>query len=127
MVRDASLRDAPHHEVFKTRGRPTHKTRRPLPATQVGLPDLRIKKPISGKPEIGAQFRLWIFSYHVFGVPAKIRLSRINMSRQRGIVWSPPRRLFGGGLARVQATLPALRGWDRSRAICAAGCGAPNR
>jgi hypothetical protein len=30
--------------------------------TQVGLPDLRIKKPISGRPEIGAQFRLWIFS-----------------------------------------------------------------
>jgi hypothetical protein len=66
---------APHHEVFGTRagarspvrnphcrGRPKRKTRRPLPATQVGLPDLRIKKPISGKPEIGAQFQLWIFS-----------------------------------------------------------------
>jgi hypothetical protein len=24
--------------------------------TQVGCPDLRIKKPISGRPEIGAQF-----------------------------------------------------------------------
>jgi len=34
----------------------------PLPATQVGLPNLRIKKPISGRPEIGAQFQLWIFS-----------------------------------------------------------------
>jgi hypothetical protein len=38
------------------------KTRGRFPATPVGLPDLRIKKPISGRPEIGAQFRLWIFS-----------------------------------------------------------------
>jgi len=37
------------------------------------------------------------------------------------------RIICAAGLARVQATLPALRGWDRSRAICAAGCGAPNR
>jgi len=37
-----------------------------LRARRSGLPDLRIKKPISGRPEIGAQFRLWIFSYHDF-------------------------------------------------------------
>jgi hypothetical protein len=42
-----------------------------LVATQVGSPDLRIKKPISGRPEIGAQFQLWIFSYHIFGVLPK--------------------------------------------------------
>jgi hypothetical protein len=46
------------------RGRPLPETenRPPFPATQAGLPDLRIKKPISGGPEIGAQFQLWIFS-----------------------------------------------------------------
>jgi len=31
-------------------------------ATQVGNPTCALKKPISGRPEIGAQFRLWIFS-----------------------------------------------------------------
>jgi hypothetical protein len=29
---------------------------------QVGLPTGGLKKPISGRPEIGAQFQLWIFS-----------------------------------------------------------------
>jgi len=56
-----------------------------LPATQVGSPDLRIKKPISGKPEIGAQFLLWIFSYHVFGALAKKCLSRLMSRRWSGI------------------------------------------
>jgi hypothetical protein len=55
---------------------------------QVGLPDLRIKKPISGRPEIGAQFQLWIFSYTIFGRLAKDELSRLfnasgSPSRQR--------------------------------------------
>jgi len=48
-----------------------------LPATQVGLPDLRIKKPISGRPEIGAQFQLWIFSYTILGGPSKKCVSRV--------------------------------------------------
>jgi hypothetical protein len=39
---------------------------RRLWAPRSGLPDLRIKKPISGRPEIGAQFQLWIFSYQIF-------------------------------------------------------------
>jgi hypothetical protein len=46
--------------------------------TQVGLPELRIKKPISGRPEIGAQFQLWIFSYTNLPVRSKKRLSRIK-------------------------------------------------
>src|ERR1700716_1824129 len=52
--------------------------KRPEPwATQVGEPDLRIKKPISGRPEIGAQFQLWIFSYHVFGRSPNASVSRV--------------------------------------------------
>src|SRR3982074_1088797 len=58
MVRDAALRAAPHHEV------------RSLPPPQAGLPDLRIKKPTSGRPEIGAQFQLWIFSYTIRAQPS---------------------------------------------------------
>jgi hypothetical protein len=49
-----------------------------LAGTQVGLPDLRIKKPISGRPEIGAHFQLWIFSYTNLPVRSKKRLSRIK-------------------------------------------------
>ena len=41
------------------------------------MPDLRIKKPISGRPEIGAQFQLWIFSYTNLPVRSKKRLSRL--------------------------------------------------
>ena len=63
-VRDASLRDAPH-----MRG-----SRR-----EVGLPDLRIKKPTPGRPEIGAQFQLWIFSYTKLPLRSKKRLSRLMM------------------------------------------------
>jgi hypothetical protein len=48
-----------------------------LPATQVGLPDLRIKKPISGRPEIGAQFQLWIFSYTILAGSSKKYVSRV--------------------------------------------------
>jgi hypothetical protein len=59
------------------------KTRRLFPATQVGLPDLRIKKPISGRPEIGAQFQLWIFSYHIFAHLPKESLSRVLLVRGR--------------------------------------------
>jgi len=51
--------------------------------TQVGLPDLRIKKPISGRPEIGAQFQLWIFSYHIFRIPPSLMLSRLIFARPR--------------------------------------------
>jgi hypothetical protein len=40
--------------------------------TRSGLPDLRIKKPISGRPEIGAQFRLWIFSYTAIFACARV-------------------------------------------------------
>ena len=58
------------------------KTRRSFPATQVGLPDLRIKKPISGRPEIGAQFQLWIFSYTIFARLAKNELSRLFNASQ---------------------------------------------
>jgi hypothetical protein len=52
------------------------------------LPDLRIKKPISGRPEIGAQFQLWIFSYTILARLAKNELSRLfnaggPSSRQR--------------------------------------------
>jgi hypothetical protein len=52
-------------------------------ATPVGLPDLRIKKPISGRPEIGAQFQLWIFSYTVLARPSKKWVSRLLMKRPR--------------------------------------------
>ena len=44
---------------------------------QVGLPDLRIKKPISGRPEIGAQFQLWIFSYTILAGSSKKYVSRV--------------------------------------------------
>jgi len=63
--------------VFETRALRTQKARRSLPATQVGLPDLRIKKPISGRPEIGAQFQLWIFSYTILDGPSKNDVSRV--------------------------------------------------
>jgi len=79
MVRDAR---SYHHDPH-CRGRPRHKARRSLPATQVGLPDLRIKKPISGRPEIGAQFQLWIFSYHIFAHLPKESLSRVLLVRGR--------------------------------------------
>jgi hypothetical protein len=49
-----------------------------LAGTQVGLPDLRIKKPITGRPEIGAHFQLWIFSYTNLPLQSKKRLSRIK-------------------------------------------------
>jgi hypothetical protein len=55
-----------------------------LSATQVGLPDLRIKKPISGRPEIGAHFQLWIFSYIVLARPSKKRLSRVMFGFRQG-------------------------------------------
>jgi hypothetical protein len=48
-----------------------------LKGTQVGLPGLRIKKPISGRSEIGAQFQLWIFSYTNLPARSKKRLSRL--------------------------------------------------
>jgi hypothetical protein len=51
---------------------------RPEPwATQAGHPDPRIKKPISGRPGIGAQFQLWIFSYTILARLAKNKLSRL--------------------------------------------------
>src|ERR1700704_7092729 len=56
------------------------KTRRLFPAAQVGLPDLRIKKPISGRPEIGAQFQLWIFSYTIRPRSSKKSLSRLMIA-----------------------------------------------
>ena len=56
----------------------SHANARRFPATQVGLPDLRIKKPISGRPEIGAQFRLWIFFYTILDGPSKNDLSRVT-------------------------------------------------
>jgi hypothetical protein len=57
----------------------SHANARRLAGTQVGLPDLRIKKPISGRPEIGAQFQLWIFSYTVLARSSKKRLSRLKI------------------------------------------------
>ena len=54
-----------------------------LGATQVGQPDLRIKKPIAGRPEIGAQFQLWIFSYHIFAHSPKKSLSRLLLAGGR--------------------------------------------
>jgi hypothetical protein len=54
-------------------------------ATPVGLPDLRIKKPISGRPEIGAQFQLWIFSYHIFAHSPKKSLSRLSLAGGRSV------------------------------------------
>jgi len=50
---------------------------RHLPGTQVGLADLRIKKPISGRPEIGPQFQLWIFSYTIRAWSSKKWVSRV--------------------------------------------------
>jgi hypothetical protein len=46
-------------------------------ARRSGLPDLRTKNPISGRPEIGAQFQLWIFSYHILSGLANLVLSRL--------------------------------------------------
>ena len=44
-------------------GPPAHGSRRALLTMRCSKDaDLRIKKPISGRPEIGAQFQLWIFS-----------------------------------------------------------------
>jgi hypothetical protein len=37
----------------------------------------RIKKPIAGRPGIGAQFQLWIFSYTNLPLRSKKRLSRL--------------------------------------------------
>jgi hypothetical protein len=48
-----------------------------LTGTRVGLPDLRIKKPTAGRPEIGAQFQLWIFSYTKLAARSKKQLSRL--------------------------------------------------
>jgi hypothetical protein len=45
--------------------------------------DLGIKKPISGRPEIGAQFQLWIFSYHIFAHSPKKSVSRLLLARLR--------------------------------------------
>jgi hypothetical protein len=45
--------------------------------TQVGSADRRIKKPISGRPEIGAQFQLWIFSYTILARSSKKWVSRV--------------------------------------------------
>jgi hypothetical protein len=61
----------------------SHANARRLAGTQVGLPDLRIKKPISGRPEIGAQFQLWIFSYHIFGDSPNQTLSRVIIGMMR--------------------------------------------
>ena len=61
-------------------GPPATKTRRSFPDTQLGLPDLRIKKPISGRPEIGAQFQLWIFSYTIRPRSSKKSLSRLMIA-----------------------------------------------
>jgi len=59
---------------------PQQKTRRSFPATQVGFPDLRIKKPIPGRPEIGAQFQPWIFSYTTRAPSSKKRVSRVRIA-----------------------------------------------
>jgi hypothetical protein len=64
------------------RGRPTRfvmrSCKRPtLAGTQVGERDLRIKKPISGRPEIGAQFQLWIFSYTAIFECARVKFGVI--------------------------------------------------
>jgi len=62
------------------RTRLNKKTRRSFPATQVGFPDLRIKKPIPGRPEIGAQFQPWIFSYTTRAPSSKKRVSRVRIA-----------------------------------------------
>jgi hypothetical protein len=61
MVRDASLRDAPHHEVSETRA---------------CARSLDTNNP-SGRPEIGAQFQLWIFSYTILAGSSKKYVSRV--------------------------------------------------
>src|SRR3954470_4872463 len=75
--------------------------------TQVGLPDLRIiKKPISGRPEIGAQFQLWIFSYTVLARSSKKWVSRVMLARCS---------LFAarGGLRAGWPTLRTSQQWCR--------------
>jgi hypothetical protein len=54
-----------------------HAKRPTLAGTQVGLADARIKKPTSGRPGIGAQFQLWIFSYTILARSSKKRVSRV--------------------------------------------------
>jgi hypothetical protein len=59
----------------------SHANAQRFAARQVGSPDLRIKKPISGRPEIGAQFQLWIFSYTALARPSKKWVSRVMIGR----------------------------------------------
>jgi tripartite-type tricarboxylate transporter receptor subunit TctC len=51
-------------------------------ARRSGLPDLRIKKPISGRPEIGAQLQLWIFSYTAIFERARVKFDVILIDRE---------------------------------------------
>jgi hypothetical protein len=62
--------------------------------TQVGLPELRIKKPISGRPEIGAQFQLWIFSYTNSAPSSKKCVSRVMIYFTNSFALILPRALW---------------------------------
>ena len=57
----------------------SEKTRAFFPDPLVGGP--RKKIPTSGKPEIGAQFGLWIFSYAIFKTLPRVMLSQPTISR----------------------------------------------
>jgi len=78
------------------------KTRRSFPATQVGFPDLRIKKPISGRPEIGAQFQPWIFSYTTRAPSSKKRVSRVRIAPGACTALTPERPSASRDIAFAQ-------------------------
>jgi hypothetical protein len=84
-------------------------------ARRSGLPDLRIKKPISGRPEIGARFQVWIFSYHILSGLANLTLSRFMLGRCSLSVLGDHSSLGG----KPYLKFPQKR-WMRSQASCSA-------
>jgi hypothetical protein len=57
---------------------PLREKRLDLPTLAVGW--LAQKNTDLGKPEIGAQFRLWIFSYAIFKILPRVMLSQPTIS-----------------------------------------------
>jgi hypothetical protein len=114
MVRDARLRDAPHHEGSRRAAARNAKPGGRCRPRRSGYPICALKNRSRASPR-SARNSDCGFSPITFW--ACWQKSGCQESTCRG----------SAELCGPQATLPALRGCDRSRAICAAGCGAPNR
>src|SRR3954471_24979562 len=97
MVRSARER----LERWAARTMSSHANARRFAATQVGLTDLRIKKPISGRPEIGAQFQLWIFSYTILDGSSKKYVSRVMIE----LTTNPARQATGRSIRNGRGAL----------------------